>query len=144
MENYSTSLLLKLLAKLILLQIGAIHAKQMTSHQWDNHMFPESIKNWYLGSGICENVFLVEPVEKGLIRDHIQDLLKCLFRTCPSGTGSGGLPVQPVKEFGRTVGYGFSQFSTWGDHAYADNRRQIITECIEQLQTELRRRKVKV
>jgi hypothetical protein len=147
MDSYSTTILLKLLVKLLLVQIGALKLKHLTDAQWDKvreGKYPSFAKRWYLREGICANIHRVDKTETANTENQVRDLLHILFRKCPSGTGSGGLPVRPAEQYGRTVGYGFSSKTTWGDHPYADNRRQIITECIEQLETELRARKVKV
>lgn len=76
--------------------------------------------------GICPNV-----------EYRHRPLLSRLFVNCPSFSGRA---IHPVKE---AVGATYSSINPvhfWGDHPYADNRRQIIAECIEQLQVELRKR----
>lgn len=143
MKQYSTSLLLNLLARLILLQIGALKVKQFTELEWENiriGTYPKGFGRWSFCSGICENVFAVDKYETIQTQTDLSYILKQLFRACPSGSGYGGLPVRPVEIDNRTIGYGMSKRSMWGNHPYADNRRQIITECIDQLHKELKSR----
>lgn len=147
MNEYSTELLLNLLSRLKLVQKGAEVAKQLSEEDWkvvSIGLSPTFLKKWFLNSGICENVLVVGKKEPSVVQTHLNHLLKSLFRKCPSGTGTGGLPVQPVDTPEGRVGYGQSKQTMWGNHPYADNRRQIISECIDQLHTELQKRGINV
>jgi hypothetical protein len=144
MNHYSTSLLLQLLVRLLLVQITAVKLKHLTDDQWNRikgvGYRPRFLGKWALLNGICENIFRVKGETSPELENRLRVLLTSLFKRCPSGSGCSLLPVKVHKMGNYAVGFGFSKQTMWGDHPYADNRRQIIAECIDQLHAELQTR----
>lgn len=146
MTQYTTKQLLTMLVALIEVQIVAIQAKKIglaettTPYIALERPRPKFLpKGWALINGICTNIF---RVPSNRVHDsRLSLLLQDLFRTCPSSERRTASPVRPA---GGASYASSSPNAFWGDHPYADNRRQIIAECIEQLETELKARKVKI
>lgn len=141
LRNTSTQHLLKALVAFIELQIIAIKLRDKMFQFHFNRIgvykfLPDP---WYLTAGICINLYKTHSqLEK---ETWSTLLLTRLFRHCPDFSG---LDRFPVKTAGN-VGYGSCIADHfWGNHAYADNRRKIIQQCIDQLRAELISRKVKV
>ena len=141
LRNTSTQHLLKALVAFIELQIVAIKLrdKVFQSHFSRTDVYKFLPTYWYPLAGICTNLY---RTHSQLEKEAWSTLLVTrLFRYCPDFSGTD---KYPVKDVGR-VNYGScipNHF--WGNHAYADNRRKIIQQCIDQLRAELIRRKVKV
>lgn len=144
LELYSTENLFSVLTALFGLHGIALHAKfyglaETTSLLSSVPAFKSL--NWT--EGICHNIYKLMPDYSGTSEEYftVKKLLLTLFLNCPSSTRSGLYPVTPVKG----AGYGTSSpEEMWGNHPYADNRRIIIRECIDQLQKELKHRRAKV
>lgn len=122
LKPFKSQDLLVMLVAMLELQIRAVNAKRMGGH----------IMEPLLG-GICNRVPAIEGPD-GIWGDELHDVL---FQHCPSYSGSR---VYPVKT---PPGYAYDGWDlehTWGDNPYADNRRQLLGECIKQLQVTLRKR----
>lgn len=143
-KSYETDILLNVLAALLQIQCIALRAKLYGLPKTKNSVPAyKDFNDWSWGTGICNNIFKVMPkrFDEGEEYHAVFDLLETLFLHCPS---SDGRAIFPVMSVGDVTYVSACPNDMWGDHPYADNRRKIISECIEQLQTELRRRKVKV
>lgn len=141
LRNISTQRLLKALVAFIELQIVAIKLRdkvfQFHFNRTDVYKFlPDP---WYITAGICLNLY---KTHSQLEKEAWSTLLLTrLFRHCPDFSGNDECPVKSAGGVNYCSGIP-NHF--WGNHAYADNRRKIIQQCIDQLRAELISRKVKV
>lgn len=137
MQNYTTKDLLALLVAFLEMQMVALLLKKYPMDVVRS-TYPELAGIWSPYSGICTNI---ERTRSRLRMSTLHYLLTVLLVKCPSGTGKATFPVPSAEG----VGYNNASWQEmWGDHPYADNRRKIIQECIDQLYTELQRRNVNV
>lgn len=127
LKPFSSTELLAMLVAMLNLQILAVNCKRGTAPI--HKLMP------YPVCGICWNV---ASVPEGYA--HVR-LRKVLFQYCPSNAYGYGLKTKlPVKPADEADYASTDPEEFWGDHPYANNRRQIIHECIQQLQVELKLR----
>ena len=79
--------------------------------------------------GVCSNF---------LARWYSSRLLSFLFAKCSSSNPEK--TVFPVRFVGGVGYFTSTPEQKWGNHKYAENRRQLLTECISLVQTELKNR----
>jgi len=139
MQSYSTKQLLTVLVAFLELQMAALLLKHYAVSVV-RKKYPTIFSNWWSSSGICINITQT-PSRLRLVLNGTNDILPTLFKNCLSGTG---LPMSPVPYAEGVTYAAAASYEMWGDHPYADNRRKIIQECIDQLYTELQRRNINV
>lgn len=142
-DDFKTSFLLRILANLIEMQIFAIYMKRTGLPE--NFLDPSLRKRhptWSYIYGICLNVYEVSnKFNSCLEREDVGEVLIQLFVRCPSASSSTTFPVPA----GGGVSYNsINPNHMWGNHPYADNRRQVLQECINELTKVLQKRNVKV
>lgn len=126
--------LLLLLVAFIELQIIAINFKKTgLANSVSGLQKPRN--NWRYIQGICSNLHNTDS--KLPVNSTTSSLRNVLFTLAPSSSGGA---FTPVFEAGGANYSSMSPNAFWGDHPYADNRRQLIQDCIDILHTELKRR----
>ena len=145
LKEYKSDRLITFLIALIELQVFAVEAKRKCVASAAKKYLHPAKKYLRPERGICHLLhYTPSRLDESLL---YEDMRNDLFRGAPSNPDKQvTFPVKsPWPEWDNFDVYDVSSpFVMWGDHPYADNRRQLITEMIEQLQNELRARGYKL